>query len=302
MLSFEDFKQVTLEDKPIFDKHYTKYQHLHSDNVFTTIISWQKYANYQYALAEDNLIIMSTVYDKSSIRPPIGKQNKDLFQQVLALTKQLDSPYPLTLINQDTKNWIEKQYPALTLEPNRDFYDYIYLASDLATLPGSAYSKIRNRLNKFTRNYQYTTEKITTDNLSEIKTFLRRWCLWKDCDSDPLLENEKKAIQYSMNHFLDLELSGILIRINDNIEAIAVYENMGSDMVVVHYEKGSPEYDGIYKAINTETAKIVQNEVTYMDREPDMGIPGLRKAKLSYRPHHMIEVFQVEKQNIADIP
>ena len=104
---------------------------------------------------------------------------------------------------------------------------------------------------------------------------------------------------YSMAHFFELELSGIVIRIDGNIEAIAVYEKMNSDTVVVHYEKGSPDYDGIYKGINVETAKLVQKEVAFINREPDMGLPGLRKAKMSYRPHHMVEVFHVARQNIV---
>ena len=73
---------------------------------------------------------------------------------------------------------------------------------------------------------------------------------------------------------------------------------MNPDTVIVHFEKGSPDYDGIYKAINQETAKIVQKYAKYINRESDMGIPGLRKAKMSYRPHHMIEVFSISKEDI----
>ena len=132
----------------------------------------------------------------------------------------------------------------------------------------------------------------------EIHEFLKRWCLWKDCESDPILENEKKAILYSMKHFFDLNLSGITIRINDAIESIAVYEQMNPDTAVVHYEKGSPDYDGIYKTINQETAKILMNDFKFINRESDMGIPGLRKAKMSYKPHHMVEVYTIDKQSI----
>ena len=101
-----------------------------------------------------------------------------------------------------------------------------------------------------------------------------------------------------MSHFFELKLSGIAMRINGEIEAIAVYEGMNPDTAVVHYEKGSPDYDGIYKAINQETAKLLQKDFTFINRESDMDLPGLRKAKMSYRPHHMIEVFHVDKQNM----
>ncbi|MCK4332925.1 MAG: DUF2156 domain-containing protein, partial [Thermoplasmatales archaeon] len=221
MLSIDDFTPVTLEDKHIFDKHYTKYPPLHSDYVFTTIISWMEYANYHFTFLKDNLIIMTSVENSRRFRPPIGKHNKDVFNQVMTLAKKESSEYPFGVINKKTKDWLVQNYPKLEFTPHREYFDYVYLASDLAELPGSDYRKIRNRLNKFIRNYAYTTEKISEENMDEIKTFLQRWCLWKDCASNPLLENEKKAIMYSMAHFFELELSGIVIRIDGNIEAIA---------------------------------------------------------------------------------
>ncbi len=298
MLSIDDFKPVTLEDKQLFDTHYERYPPVHSDNVFTTIISWMEYAKYHYTFLQDNLIIMTKLENVLRFRPPIGKYDRDIFQQVLKLAKREKSDYPLGVIDTQTKDWLSKEYPKLEFTSHRDYFDYVYLASDLAELPGTAYRKIRNRLNKFKRNYAYTTEKIAEVNMDEVRTFLKRWCLWKDCESDPLLENEKKAIMFSMANFFELELSGIAIRIDGKIEAISVYEKMNLDTVVVHYEKGAPDYDGVYKAINAETAKLIQKGFKFVNREPDMGLPGLRKAKMSYRPHHMVEVYHIARDKI----
>jgi len=298
MLSIDDFKTIDIEDKTIFDKHYEKYPPVHSDNVFTTLFSWKDYAKYCYTFLEDNLIIASRIEDKVQIRPPSGKKNKDVFDQVLKLAREQESEYPLGVIDSPTKDWMNSNYPRIELLPKREYFDYVYLASDLAELVGSDYSKIRNRLNKFKKNNDYSVEEICKDNMDEIREFLKRWCLWRDCDKDPLLENEKKAILYSMSNFFELGLSGVIMGVNDDIEAIAVYERMDSDTAVVHYEKGSPDYDGIYKAINQETAKILQKNFKYVNRESDMGIPGLRKAKMSYRPHHMVEVYAISKNNI----
>jgi hypothetical protein len=298
MLTIDDYKPITLEDKKVFDKNYEKYPPVHSDNVFTTLISWKEYANYCYTIIEDNLLIMSKIKDKIQLRPPSGKRNKVVFDQILKLAKAQDSEFPISVIDNSTKKWMTNNYPEIELTPRREFFDYVYLSSDIAELGGSDYSKIRNRLNKFKRNFDYSIEKISENNMPEIREFLKRWCLWKDCESDPILENEKKAILYSMEHFFDLNLSGISIIINDAIEAIAVYEKMDSETIIVHYEKGSPDYDGIYKAVNQETAKIIQKNFKYINRESDMGIPGLRKAKMSYRPHHMVEVFAVNKSSL----
>lgn len=298
MLSIDDFKPVTLEDKHLFDTHYERYPPVHSDNVFTTIISWMEYAKYHYAFLQDNLIIMTKLGNVLRFRPPIGKYHRGIFQQVLKLAKREKSDYPLGVIDTQTKDWLSKEYPKLEFDPHRDYFDYVYLTSDLAELSGAAYRKIRNRFNKFKRNYSYETEKIAEANMDEVRTFLKRWCLWKDCESDPLLENEKKAIMFSMANFFELELSGIAIRIDGKIEAISVYEQMNPDTAVVHYEKGAPDYDGVYKAINAETAKLIQKEFKFVNREPDMGLPGLRKAKMSYRPHHMVEVYHIVRDKI----
>jgi len=298
MISIDDFKPVTLEDKNLFDKHYERYPPVHSDYVFTTIISWMEYAKYHYLFLKNNLIIMTKLRNELKFRPPVGKYDTDLFRQVFKLAKREGDIYPLSLIDTQSRDCLSKDYPKLEFTPHRDYFDYVYLASDLAELPGTSYGKIRNRLNKFRRNYAYTTEKITEINMDEVRAFLKRWCLWKDCKSDPLLENERKAIIYSNDNFFELGLSGIAIRIDGEIEAISVYEKMTPNTVVVHYEKGTPSYDGIYKAINTETAKIIQKEYKFINREPDMGLPGLRKAKMSYRPHHMVEVFHIARDKI----
>jgi len=298
MLSIDDFKSVTLEDKKIFDKHYEKYPPIHSDNVFTTIISWMNYSNYHYTVIDNNLIIYSKINGQIRFRPPSGKRKKDVFDQVIKLAQKQDSDYPFGVIDLETKKWLEKTYQKLVFEEHQKYFDYVYLSSNLADLSGSNYSKIRNRLNKFKRNYSYSTEKISSENMEDVRKFLDRWCLWKDCESDPLLENERKAIMYSMSHFFDLGLSGLVIRLDDNIEALAVYEEMSPDTAIIHYEKASPDYDGIYKAINQETAKKLQNDYKFINRESDMGLPGLRKAKMSYRPNHMVEVFHVDKKNL----
>jgi len=256
------------------------------------------YSNYKYLLTNNNLIISSKIRNRIQFRPPLGKYNKEINKLVLRLAKDEGADPPIGLIDIKIKELLSKDFPKLEFIPDRNYFDYVYKSSDLFQLPGSAYSKIRNRLNKFKNNWSYSIENITKENIKEIDKFLHRWCLWKDCESDPLLEAEKKAILYSMENFFNLNLSGIALRIEKNIEAISIYEKINQDTAVIHYEKASPDFDGIYKAINQETAKILQNNFKFINRESDMGIEGLRKAKKSYRPHHMVEVYHIHKKNL----
>lgn len=301
MLSIDDFKKITLDDREIFEKMYEKYPPIHSDNVFSTLVSWMDYGNYKYAFYKENIIIMSNIDKVIRFRPPIGEKKLDVFKDVMRLARKQSANYPFGMITNDVKDWLKEMYPSLTFYSHRDFFEYIYSSSDLADLKGSDYRKIRNRLNKFHKKYEFEIEKVSKGNMGEIKKFLKRWCLWKDCESDPILSHEKAAIFYSIDNFFKLELKGILIRIDDRIEAMSIFEEMSPDTILVHYEKASTNYDGIYKAINQETAKIVKDDYKYINRESDMGISGLRRAKLSYRPHHMIEVSHLTKDELSKI-
>jgi hypothetical protein len=296
MVSLDDFKKISIEDKPVFDRYYARFPPSHSGEVFTTMVSWGEYVEYRYALIENSIVLMSKDKDGAVLHVPSGKFNLDLLKQVITLAIKENAV--VGFIKTSEKNLLEKQFPSLTFVENRDFFDYVYRASDLAELLGTKYGKIRNRLNKFIKNYAYTIDELSENNMDEVNEFLKRWCLWKDCGSDEVLENERKAIVYSMSHFFDLGLSGLALKVNGSIEAIAVYEKMNADTVVVHFEKGSPDFDGIYKAINMETAQRVRHQVPFIDREEDLGIPGLRQAKLSYQPDHFIELYHVLKESL----
>jgi hypothetical protein len=260
------------------------------------MISWREYIEYSYTLIENSIIILSKASNEIILHPPSGKFNSDLIKQVISLAIKENMNFGF--IRKIEKNLLTTHFPSLTFIEDRDYFDYVYRTSDLAELPGTKYGKIRNRLNKFIKNFTYTTEEISKKNMDEVNEFLKRWCLWKDCGSNELLENERKAIIYLMSHFFDFDLKGLALRISGTIQAIAVYEKMNPDTVVIHFEKGSPDFDGIYKAINMETAQRVRHFVPYINREEDLGISGLRQAKLSYHPDHFIEIYNVTKESL----
>jgi hypothetical protein len=185
--------------------------------------------------------------------------------------------------------------------PERKYFDYVYLASDLAELPGKGYLTIRHQLNKFQKTCSPQIESINRENVGEIRDFLDLWCDWKDCDSDPMLINEKDAVSYALSHFEVLGLSGLAIRANGKIGAISLFEGLNQDTALVHFEKGLPDCKGIYRAINNETARNLAGRYSYINRESDMGVEGIREAKTRYHPHHMVEVYLVRRDELEKI-
>ena len=104
MISIDDFKPLTIDDKTLFQKHYEKYPTEHSDNLFTTLISWNDYGKYKYIFLDNSLLLVSKIKEEIQLRYVTGKYNKEIFNQLFKLAKEQESEFPITLIDAQTKN------------------------------------------------------------------------------------------------------------------------------------------------------------------------------------------------------
>ncbi|MBP7070210.1 MAG: DUF2156 domain-containing protein [Methanothrix sp.] len=301
MLSFADFKPVSLSDRELFSKQYQSYPQVHSDNTFTNMICWNDYAHYRYAFRDGCIVLSSTISGLTRYRPPIGPHRPELLAEVLALAAKSQEEHPLVILDPDSKDWIARLYPDLDFEADRRYYDYVYLALDLAELTGKRYLTIRHQLNKFQKTCQPVVEAIGEQNMDEIRDFLDLWCDWKDCDSDPVLSSEKEAMRRSLDFYQELGLSGIAIRAEGKIGAISLFEGLNQDTALVHFEKGLPDCKGIYRAVNAEAARMLARDYAYINRESDMGVPGIREAKMRYHPHHMVQVHLLKRDDLERV-
>ncbi|MGA2698768.1 MAG: DUF2156 domain-containing protein [Methanoregula sp.] len=295
MLGQEDFRPVTLADRAFFERHYALYPQSHSDNTFTNMVCWNHFAQYRYAYVNGNVILASTIAGVTRFRPPIGPRDPALTKALIRLALDIGDDTPLVLIDPATAQWMRELDPTLTLVPDRNHFEYVYRAADLAELPGKNYLKIRSQINKFRKNCRHTVEPITPANREEVMGFLVKWCEWKGCEGDLVLAHEKEAVFYAIEHFAELPLRGLLIRVAGQVGAMSLFEHLNSDTALVHFEKGLPDCEGIYKAINAETAALLADEVEYINRESDLGVAGLREAKMRYHPHHMVEVWSIRR-------
>jgi hypothetical protein len=297
MLSQADFKPVTLADRAFFEQHYARYPQLHSDNTFTNMVCWNHFAHYTYAYVEKNIVIASTIGSVTRFRPPIGPRNPALLRSLIRLASDVSDNEPIVLIDPETALWMREVCPGINLVPDRNHFEYVYRAADLAELPGKNYLTIRRQINKFRRNCTNVVEPISKENWEDVKRFLIEWCEWKGCEGDLVLAHEKEAVFFAIDHFDQLPLRGLVIRVFSKIGAISLYEPMTTDTALVHFEKGLPDCEGIYKAINNEAAVRLAKTFTYINRESDLGVAGLREAKMRYHPHHMVEVFSMKRDS-----
>ena len=176
---------------------------------------------------------------------------------------------------------------------DRDNADYVYRREDLATLAGRHFTKKRNHINQCLAAYKCQYEMITEETVPECLAMQDRWCAARDCKTEPGLCGEYRAIVETLQNYREFPLTGGAIRIDGTIEAFAVGERLNPSTAEWHFEKAMPHFHGLGQLINQWFTRENLAEFTYVNREQDLGIPGLRKAKESYFPDHLVEKVRI---------
>lgn len=179
------------------------------------------------------------------------------------------------------------------ISPDRNNSDYVYRVRDLAELRGRKYSKKRSHVKQCLNNHECSFEYITGQNLEECRDLMTRWCQSRECDLSPGLCGESRAITTTIDLCSDFNLLGGAVRIDGEIQAFALGERLNKSTAVWHFEKALPGINGLSQLINQWFAKECLAEFEFVNREQDLGIPGLRQAKESYYPDHLVEKMTV---------
>ena len=192
---------------------------------------------------------------------------------------------------------LEERYPGqFQFHPDRDSCDYIYNIEELAALPGRKFQRKRNHLNRFRQNHpQCRMVSITRELLPQVTAMAQQWYAQRMA-SDPNndFQLEQKALNRAFAHWEELGLEGAVLMEDDRILAMAAGSFLDENTFDVHFEKALEDVDGAYAAINQAFSAHLQNKypaLRWLNREDDLGLPGLRKAKLSYCPDHLVVKF-----------
>lgn len=178
---------------------------------------------------------------------------------------------------------------------NRDDCDYIYKRTNLSELPGKTFHKKKNHISKFKRTYdgRWEFRSLNLCNISQdIITVSRSWGIEHDATSDKILMLEEESIEYAVNNKDVFPLEGGVLYIDSRPVAMTLASRISDKVLDVHYEKCLKEAadHGAYAAINQCFASSCP-DYDYFNREEDMGIEGLRKAKLSYYPDILLDKY-----------
>lgn len=292
------FRPLVLADKPIIDSFFQAKRYEQSSCTFTTLYMWQRCYQIVWDVIDDCLCLQVTYGGSTYLLPPFAP-DKERFSSALDKLEQhyntLGLPFFMKSATPDLVEWFEAVRPGyFEFKADRDNFDYVYETRALIELQGRKYHIKKNHMNNFKKTYsQYEYRPIDSTLTEACIEFAVEWCRQRDSDPDPSLICERDAIIEVMQNWEYLNVTGGVIMIGGKVEAFAFGEMINEDTAVIHVEKGDPGIRGIYQAINQEFCQHAWNEVPFVNREEDMGIPGIRKAKESYYPIKMIEKYDV---------
>ena len=231
---------------------------------------------------------------------PLGKGDvAKALAEIEKDAKECGERLQFAFVTEEQKEVLENAMPArFCYSSDAGDSDYIYLRSELASLSGKAFHKKKNHFSKFVRTYpDYKYYEIGACNIYDAQKVADAWYYEHLQDEDASQLAEYKAIKEALENFEELGLIGGIIYVNDSPCAMTIASKINENTVDVHFEKAVGEYalNGGYAAINKLFSEKLDG-VTWLNREEDIGIEGLRKAKLSYRPKIMLKKYSaVEK-------
>ena len=297
------FKKITLEDKDLLTERLQKLNCKLLNYNFVVLFIYRDIIHFEYAISEDFLLLKVHIDGVDRFLFPVGNGN---------LPKVLDEIKEYAFSRNQVCHFLQfcEHNAPLLMEwadgvkqsENRDykFYDvrgdfeYIYLAEKLIKLEGHEYKPKRNHVNHFLKHNQWGTEMINEQNMAEVIAFSQKWDNRKEVKSGSRLDWENRALQEIFDHYDALEIKGLLLRTEGKIVAFAVGCPLCDDTYLVLFEKGDSEVNGSYAMINREFVSQIAAGYTYINRAEDLGVEGLRKAKMSYNPEFLQKVFHLE--------
>jgi len=287
-----EFKKLEAESKATFDKYF-KNKYENSETSFANLYIWKDYYDTVY-LEEDGFLVVLNTSPSGKIHCYMPYGEGDYARCLELLKEYINSkgqPLRITNATEGVAELIKELYPEALIRENVNFNDYVYRSDKLISLSGKQLHSKRNHLNKFKSSYDYTYRSITEDDFENCLSLAKRLILNKYEDDSFSYYAEVASIEAAFKYFNYFKLCGGVIEIDGSIRAFSVGEALTDECALIHIEKADISYDGIYAAINNEFVKNRWSQFKYINREEDMGIPGLRQAKLSYKPDHMVRKY-----------
>lgn len=298
-----NFSRITIDEKEIIMPFLKKASHYRiSELSFSNFLMWENKYNFKYSIINGFLCIISNYRngDPFCFFPQGNVSDKIILKETILELKEFfkinNWKFRLGRVNEIELSLIKELFSdeKYIFCDDRDNADYVYCKDDLIHLKGKKYDGKRNHINKFKKIYEHEIITIDESNIDKCKEILDKWYESKTQVELEVLEEERISNNILLNNFNKLDVEGIIIKVNGVFEGITIGEYLSDDTIVVHLEKANPNINGLYTFINQKFCEMKFNKMTYINREQDLGILGLRKAKLSYHPKYLVKKYIVK--------
>ena len=284
------FERLTIEQKPEIDALLHRAAHRGCAFSFANLYLWGRQCA---ARVGDDLLLFSHFQGKTMYPYPVCPGSaRDAIEVLIADSQERGIPLRLSGLNTQDVEDLERWYPGqFRFHCGRDGHEYVYAIDDLADLKGKKYQPKRNHINRFLSEYpDAVIRPLDESTLPDARNLADRWYQRRTAEEDAGME--MVALNRAFANWQALGLEGLVLYVGDQVVAMAIGSFLGEDTMDVHFEKADLDYNGAYAVINRAFARHIREkypQVKFLNREEDMGLEGLRKAKLSYYPHHMVE-------------
>jgi hypothetical protein len=291
--AFPDFVPLDISHREIVDSALASERPEVSELNFAEIFAWHGVRQTQISDLEGALCLFIKRHGKRCFYPPLQAPDPPaaMRNMLLWLRNQGEEGFVYGLTGRQAAG--AEATGELVAEEDPDNADYVYRTQDLIQLPGHKYDGKRNHIHNFVRSYDFTYAEIDPHRLPEVVDFQRRWFATRGRSDVPGLAAEDRAVHDLLRHYQDLPVTGATISVDGRVEAFAIGSPLNPDTALVIAEKANSEIRGLYQAMNQMFCEKTLCKYAWVNREQDAGDVGLRRAKLSYCPHHMVAKYRV---------
>lgn len=297
------WNEISPPMRETYEMYYNKVESRITDIVFNCRFAWDSLYHFRWAIVEDCFVQVSYGGQHSSpfLLMPLGDLTTEKLEKIVCAVREdfRKKSLPLTIYAID-ENYLPL-FEAMNIphEPaafSEDYSDYLYDAEALRTLSGRKYSKKRNHLAHFLKEHpDYVYESLNETHFEGCLSLIRKWAEDKEVDIHDLDNSDYPMIENMLTHWNRLSAKGGVILLDGRVAAFSL-GSLEGDTAYIHFEKADPEADGLYVAINRMVLQKEFPDATYVNREEDLGIPGLRHAKESYYPVTMVRKYKMKIQ------
>ena len=300
------FKNIELEDVPILKQKLKEVKTDLVDYSLSTLFIYQTKYKYKYAIVDDFLFIQASLTSNNDIYfyPPLGGDINKGFEIILNYIKDkgLQARF-FSVLKEQLEEISPKTLQNFTIFNNRDNYDYIYSVEELSELKGNKLASKRKFVNNFMKRYEghYTIEIIKKEDKNSLLSYMDTWKMQQGNEDFAAVNSEKDVVSKLIDNETQLNSFGIILKIDNEVVGftIGAYYN---DMFIQHIEKSTHTIRGLYQmSTHFLSLYLDKNKAKYVNKEEDLGLFGLRKAKTSYQPTEMIENYILLDNSINSI-